>query len=318
MGTSPFEFLLDLPEADGRQWLARYLMGETTAPPVQVPFDLQRLEFLLGEVNPLPNETLPRRVGDLAGGLLAEAIIRGAHRTGEVRFLKALFTLLESLPASQKIEEFLNDLVVSGRLLGWPAGDGADFHLLTLRALVLHWRPVTGQVERLIELWKREARDLRYAPIAIQGLLRVSVAAAIDALPDFVDRALAARPTLPVANTLFAVSVELGDDKFMWEQFVRVFDGHPRAFETVKDTFSRTGLAQSNPVAWQVLQTPTDPPRRTRASMPIMFMAGGAFSLSLDDHAEYGPWRRRWENVDFAEQDDRPLSAASCEERYAA
>jgi hypothetical protein len=260
MPANPFGFLLELPEAEGKEWLRRYLRGDAIEPPVRVPFDLQPLEFLLGQVNPLPEEALPLRVGTLAGTLLAEAIIRGAHRGGDRREIEALFTLVESLPVSDAVAEFLNDLAVTGRLLSGPGECGIDFHLLALRGLILHQRPVHGEVSRLIQFWKNEMHDLRYAAVAIQGLLRVSVTAAIEVLPDFVRRARVARPPVPLANTLFAVSVELGTDRALWEQLVRAFRGWPDELEVVRETFGKARLPESNPAAWEVLATRSSEP----------------------------------------------------------
>ncbi|MBI4609356.1 MAG: hypothetical protein HY726_10120 [Candidatus Rokubacteria bacterium] len=259
MPESPFGFLLELTEDQGKEWLRRYLGGKTTLPSVRIPSDLRPLEFLLGEVNPMPDEALPLRVGTLAGGLLAEAIAEGAHRTGDPRWVEALFTLAGSLPVSEDITEFITDLAVTGRLLESQRGAGLDLHLVALRALVAHQRPVQGSIDRLIAFWERELDDLRYAPIAIQGLLRISVAAAIRHLPGFIRRAQAAHPPVPLVNTLFSVSIELGTDTAMWDDLVRAFDGYKKEFEALRETYGQTRFPERNPRAWEVLQTPPQP-----------------------------------------------------------
>ena len=253
MPFQPFEFLLDLPEPEGQRWLARYLQGEVTTPAIRVPHDLQPLVFLLHQITPLSDPALPRRVGSLAGALLAERLVRGAYRTGDIDFIKALFTLLESLPLPDDVEEFLNDLAAGGRLIGRPLTDGTDLHLLTLRCLVWHQRPRDDDSARAIDLWRREARDVRYAPIAIQGLLRLSVPAAIEAFAILAARAPTARPQLLLANVLFVVSAALGGNRQMWESLVSALARCPGALETVREAFAKTGLPRSNPVAWQAL-----------------------------------------------------------------
>lgn len=218
-------------------------------PAVNVPSDLQPLEFLLSEVHPSVGGPLPRRLGDLAGGLLAEAITRGDHRNGQPGFLRALFTLVESLPVSENVEEFLNDLAATGRLLDWPTHGDLDFHLFTLRALVHHQRSAQGQSERLINLWKRELQDLRYAPIALQGLLRLSAPTAIDALPAFVERSMAATPPRSLVNTLYALSLELGSTEVLWQRLIRVFDRHPVALQAPSAALSKTRLLSLSALA---------------------------------------------------------------------
>lgn len=322
MSPNPFSFLLDLPDTDARYWLSRYILDESTTPTIQVPFDLQRLEFLLGEVNPLPDPTLPLRIGDLAGGLLAETLLRGGQRTHGTRFLTALFTLLESLPVSEPIEEFLNDLVISGRLLDRPAGSVPDFHLLALRVLVLHQRPVSNDTGRLVDLWRREARQLRYASIAIQGMLRASPAAAVDALPDFIERALAERPPLPLANLLFAFSVELDSDKRMWKRLVSAFAYHPEAFEAVRQTLRKTSIPRSQPVAWEVLQAVGRSPAKQQSTESLLFVSGGLFPLSVEQHPSLDPESPYWGQYreDFApqSQDELVLSVTSRQMEYRA
>ena len=269
MTENPFGFLLGLSDTQGKEWLRRFLKGEATDPAVRVPFDLQPLEFLLGRVNPLPDPVLPLRVGTLAGTLLAEAVAGGAQRTEDPTEIEALFALVESLPVSQDVADFLNDLAVTGRLVTNQAGPRPDLHLLTLRALVLHQRPVQGEIEGLLDFWKRKLKDPKYAPIAMQGLLRISVADAINSLPEFVRRARRAIPPIPLANTLFAVSVELGTDRSLWEHLVRVFEGQPDDFKVVKETLGRTRFPESNPVAWEALQTRPRQPAEPIVLRPI-------------------------------------------------
>lgn len=261
MTENPFRFLLGLTETQGKAWLRRYLKGENTDPSVRIPFDLQPLEFLLGRISPLPDPVFPLRIGTLAGELLAEAIIRGPHRAGDPREVEVLFTLVESLPVSREIAEFLNDLAVTGRLLTSRGETGRDLHFLTLRALVLHQRPLQGEIEGLLEFWKRKLKDPRYAPIAIQGLLRISVPSALECLPEFVSRARASIPPIPLANTLFAVSMELGADQSLWADLVRAFEGDRDGFEVLRETFRQTRLPELNPDAWAALHTaPRQPP----------------------------------------------------------
>jgi hypothetical protein len=256
MAENPFGFLLELSEDQGKEWLRRFLRGEGTSPPVRVPFDLQPLEFLLGRINPLPDSALPLRVGTLAASLLAEAITRGAHRAEEPEQVEAFFTLVESLPVPETTVEFLIALAATGRLLSGPPATGPDLHLLTLRALVLHQRALPGEVKKLIRFWEEELDDLRYAAVAIQGLLRVSVAAGIRALPEFVRRARGAKPPIPLVNTLFVVSEELTANQSFWADLVRAFDGESDEFQSVTDTFAQMRLPETNPDAWAVLQTP--------------------------------------------------------------
>lgn len=318
MSANPFSFLIDLPDTEARQWLARYLRDEGIVPTIEVPFDLQRLDFLLGEVNPLPTATLPIRIGDLAGGLLAEAILRAGNRAADARFLMALFALLESLPVSESVGEFLNDLVISGRLLAWPIGDDADFHLLALRVLVLHQRPVADNKDRLIDLWKRETRDLRYASIAIQGMLRAAPGAAIAALPDFVERALAARPPLPITNLLFAFSVELGDDQRMWERLIAGFVHHPKAFEAVKQTLKGTRIARPQTAAWEVLHPAARRSRKRQDTAPVMFIGDGLFPPSVEQSSfEHVPtYSREYRGRRDSSRDELVLSVTSRQREY--
>ncbi len=261
MQPTPFRFLLETSESQGQEWLTRYLMNETPNPRVPVPSDIGRLEFLLGEVNPIPELALPLRVGDLAGALLAKAVMAEDRQLRKPDFLKALFTLVESLPVSENVVEFLNMLAISGRLVSWPPADTPDFHLLTLRSLVSHQRPVADDVNRLIDFWKREAQDLRYASISIQGLLRVAPRHAVQIIPDFVDRVLNTPGPMPFANLLFAVSIELGADLQIWQHLVRVLRGDPRVFGATKEGFSRIQLARNNPEAWKLFEMTPSPER---------------------------------------------------------
>lgn len=287
MTENPFGFLLGLSDTQGKEWLRRFLKGEAPDPAVRVPFDLQPLEFLLGRVNPLPDPVLPLRVGTLAGTLLAEAVARGAQRTEDPTEIEALFTLVESLPVSQDVADFLNDLAVTGRLVTNQAGPRPDLHLLTLRALVLHQRPVQGEIEGLLDFWKRKLKDTKYAPIAMQGLLRISVSTAISSLPEFVRLARTANPPIPLANTLFAVSVELGADPLLWDDLVRAFAGWEDELDVVRETFGKTRLPESNPPAWEALRDASPHPRQ-----PTPFIArylqpnDSRIRLARDRHPE--------------------------------
>jgi hypothetical protein len=246
-------FLLDAPDADAMRWLHSFLEEGTVQPRITVPPDVEPVEYLLGHVHSLGGGELPRRLGTLAAKLLAEAIAQGTYRTTEPRETKtiaALFTLVEALPLSADAVEFLQDLALSGRLL---KDAGLDLHLLTLRALVLHQRPRPGQIDRLIDFWRREAEDVRYAAIAIQGLLRISTPAALEMVADFVGRARTAEPQLPITNTLFVLSSELGPARELWEDFRRALGGRPDDLEAVRQVFRQTRLHQTNPVAWDAL-----------------------------------------------------------------
>jgi hypothetical protein len=284
MPANPFGFLLDLTEDQGREWLKRYLRGETPDPPAPVPFDLEPVEFLLGEISPLLDPALPLRIGTLAGTLLAEAIVGGAHRAGDIREMESLFALVESLPVSEEITEFLNDLAVTGRLLRGRKEIGADLYLLALRALALHQRPVQGEIVGLVDFWKRKLDDPPYAAIAMQGLLGISVTAAINALPEFVRLARTADPPIPLANTLFAISEDLGADQLLWTKLVRAFEGRGDGLEVVRETFRRARLSDSNPEAWAALQTA--PPR---SILPTPFVS----RYSLPDDAAIESARER-------------------------
>jgi len=256
MPSNPFESVLEMPEAEGRLWLASYLLGKAVDPPLPVPFDLGRLEFLLGHVARLPDRALPAHIGELAGGLLAEAVMAAPLRKTEPRLLQALFIIVEALPASEAIVRFLTRLAVAGPLLPWPEAEGPDFHLLTLRALVLH-QPRGHRDERLVELWRDEIRDLRYASIAIQGLLRLSPTDAIDELPDFVERALAATPPIRLGNLAFALAVALVTD-IHWDRLAGLAFRHPRAFAAIREGLRKTRLPHINPRAWDILQGSSD------------------------------------------------------------
>jgi hypothetical protein len=253
MVNNQFDVLTTLPDVQAAAWLSDYLRSRPVAPPVRVPFDLEPVEFLLSQVHSLSNSELPRRVGTLAGKLVAEAIAQGKHRPGdtaEQEALRTLFTLIEALPVSDDVAEFLYDLAVSGRLLD---GGELDLHLLTLRALVLHQRPRPGEIERAVEFWRHEADDIRYAAIAIQGLLRIAAPGAIELLPEFVRRARAAQPPLPLTNTLFVVESELGSSKDLWQALRSAFDAQPSQLTLVRDEFARLRLRERNPVAWEIL-----------------------------------------------------------------
>lgn len=253
MAENVFGFLLELDEDKAKDWLRRYVCGEQVEPAVRVPFDMTPVAFLLGEVGSMIDLPLPLRIGTLAGSLLAEQIRDGAHRRAGAEEMEALFALVESLPVSNEIVEFLHDLAVAGRLLPPSEGGGTDLHLLALRTLVFHQRPRPGQIDRMVAFWTRELEDPRYAPIAIQGLLELSVREAIQALPAFVRLARASRPPIPLANTLFVVSEALGTDNALWRELVRVFEGAVDEFEIVRETFGRSRLPESNPAAWRVL-----------------------------------------------------------------
>jgi hypothetical protein len=278
MPANPFEFLLDMPEREGRMWLSRYLLGEATDPSLDVPFDVGRLEFLLGEVARIPEKTLPARVAELAGGLLAEAVMATPLRDTDPRLLRALFILVEALPVSDMIVEFLTKLAISGPLLPWPDRDRPDFHLLTLRALVLHQRPSGRRDDRLVEFWKHEAQDPRYASVAIQGLLRVSPVHAIDALPDFVERALGATPPIPLANLLFALTVALNHKEILWRRVASLAFREPKAFGAIRDGLRKIRLPDTNPRAWDVLEgSPRTAPRSV-----VRDRFGSAFVPAVD------------------------------------
>jgi hypothetical protein len=253
MQVGPFDFLLSLPESQARQWLIRYLLGERTDPAVDVPFDYGRLEFLLNEVSPIPDMALPLRIGDLAGSVLREVVATRSLHSVRPSLVKALFTLVESLPVSETVVTLLSDLAATGAVRDWSVGDGTDFHLLTLRALVLHQRAASGRIDRLIDFWKRQATDLPYASIAIQGLLRIAPREAFGVVPDFVERASNERPRLPLANLLFAVAAELGGDLTLWRLLAARLLQKPTVFEIVKEGFSKIQLARSNPDAWRLL-----------------------------------------------------------------
>ena len=253
MPVSPFDFLRSLPESQARQWLIRYLLGERTDPAVNVPFDYGRLEFLLNEISPIPDIALPLRVGDLAGGVLREIIATRSLRSPRPDLVKALFTLVESLPVSEPVVALLGDLAATGAVRDWSVGDDTDFHLLTLRALVLHQRQASGYVVRLIDFWKRQAAELRYASIAIQGLLRIAPRDAFGVLANFVERASDERPPLPLANLLFAVAAELGSDLTLWQRLAARLLQKPAVFEIVKERFNKIQLVRSNPDAWHLL-----------------------------------------------------------------
>ena len=253
---NPFQFLRDLSDDEARRWLRRYLMEPVTdPPPVHVPFDIGHLEFLLAEITPVTDRSLPLRVGELAGTLLAEALAAG-FATCDPRFLRALFALVESLPLPEDIVAFLHRLAVTGQLLSWPGDD--DFHLVVLRTLVLHQPSSPDPVARWIDFWKREADDLRYASISIQGLLRIAPLDALEVLPDFINRASRATARIPLANLLFAVSVALADDQTLWRHLARLLHAHPGAFAAVKEGFQRIHLPRTHPTAWRIVEdTPT-------------------------------------------------------------
>lgn len=254
MSENGFGFLLELDEDKAKGWLRHYLRGEQVEPVVRVPFDMTPIAFLLGEVSSMTDPTLPLCVGTLAGSLLAEQIRNGAHRRADAEGMETLFALVESLPVSNEIIEFLHDLAVTGRLLPPSSGGGTDLHLLALRALVFHQRPHPGQIDRMVAFWKQELEEPRYAPIAMQGLLELSVREAIRALPAFVRLAHASKPPIPLANTLFLVSEALGTDNALWEKLVRVFAGSEAELGVVREVFGRSRLPESNPEAWKILQ----------------------------------------------------------------
>ncbi len=254
MPENPFGFLLDFPLDQAKAWLSRYLRGEAVDPAVRVPFDMTPPIFLIGQVNPMPEPALPLRIGTLAGTLLAEAIAAGAYRGTAPEEVATLFTLVESLPVSPEVAEFLNDLAVAGRLLDRSGSAETDLHLLALRAMVHHQRPPQGEIGRLVAFWRMELADPRYAPVAMQGLLRISVTEGLQALPEFVRRLLASRPAIPLANTLFVVSEALGAERSLWRDLVAAFEGWEAEFAAVKDGFGRSRLPKSNAIAWQVLQ----------------------------------------------------------------
>ncbi len=254
MPENPFGFLLDLPTDQGKEWLSRYLAGEAVEPAVRVPFDMTPAIFLISQVNPMPEPALPLRIGTLAGTLLAEVITAGAHRGAAPEKVATLFTLVESLPVSPGVAGFLNDLAATGRLLDVSGSPETDLHLLALRAMVAHQRAPQGEIGRLIAFWRWELDDPRYAPVAMQGLFRISVAEGLKALPRFVRDSLAARPVIPLANTLFVVSEVLGDDRSLWRDLVAAFHGWDVELAAVKEAFGRSRLPQSNLAAWQALQ----------------------------------------------------------------
>jgi len=253
---NPFGFLLDIPDSSGISWLRSYLRGESTDPKVAVPTDVDSLSYLLGRVHPLGDAPLPRKVGTLAATLLSEAVGLGLHRSGrreDSAFVSDLFTLVEALPLSEAAVATINDLATAGRLLG---GDDPDFHLLALRALVLHQRPEPGEIRGYVEFWRRQAEHLRHAPTAIQGLLRISAPAAIDILPDFVTRARAARPPVPLINTLFVVAAELGCALELWRKLRRAFYDRPGDLAAVREALRGLRVDERQPEVWAILEAP--------------------------------------------------------------
>jgi len=257
---NPFGFLLDIPDSSAISWLRSYLRGESTDPKVAVPADVDSLSYLLGRVHPLGDAPLPRKVGTLAATLLSEAVGLGLHRSGrreDSAFVSDLFTLVEALPLSEAAAATLNDLATAGRLLG---GDDPDFHLHALRALVLHQRPQPGEIRGYVEFWRRQAENLRHAPTAIQGLLRISAPAAIEMLPDFVTRARAATPPVPLINTLFAVAAELGLALELWKALRRVFNDRSVDLEAVREALRGLRVDERQPEVWAVLEAPDPQP----------------------------------------------------------
>lgn len=243
-----------MSDADGEEWLRGYLSGDRR-PSVPVPADMRPVEFLLASLDDAPNRALPERVGTLAGGLLATAVLEDVVRGRDGTLLRDVFSLVESLPVSDQTVEFLHRLATMGSMLARGQASDTDFHLLTLRALVTHQRPWPGEIERLLDVWRRELADLRYAGVAMQGLARVSAPAAIAALPGFIARALGEHPPVPLADTIFAFSQELGESRALWEDVVRRLREVSGALEAVQDGFTRSGLHRSHPIAWEVLRS---------------------------------------------------------------
>jgi hypothetical protein len=247
-----FLFVKSLSDADCEAWLVSFLRGAITEPRVEVPSDLEPIEFLLGQLSASEDSDLSLKVGTVAGKTLAR-MVRQDRLSEDVRLAEWLFKIVEALPVSQQVSEFLLGLALTDRLIPVATG-GRDFHLLCLRALALHQLPETGKVRGLIEFWREQAADSRYAPIAIQGLLRLSAVGALDILPDAIASAIRATPPRPLINTLFSVARSLGTDQTLWRALISKFDPAGEEFAAARRTFRDLGLPRLLPEVWALFE----------------------------------------------------------------